>query len=189
MLILLLGLVLFLGVHSVNIVAPERRETIIAQKGEGAWLWPYTAISTVGLVLIIFGYGLARQDPALLYVPPIGLRHIALAVMIPVFPLLLASYLPGHIKNRVKHPMLLATILWATAHLLANGTLADLALFGGFLVWAIADLISLSRRPDKNQRTLPRTPVNDIVAVIGGLAIYAVLVFGLHQILFGVSPI
>ncbi|GGA60885.1 NnrU family protein [Pelagibacterium lentulum] len=189
MLILLLGLVLFLGMHSVNIVAPNQREAIIAQKGEGAWLWPYTAIAGVGFVLIIFGYGIARQDPVMLYAPPTGMRHLALAVMIPVFPLLLASYLPGHIKARVKHPMLIATILWAIAHLLANGTLADVALFGGFLVWAIADLISLVRRPEKNQRTLPRTPVNDIVAVIGGLAIYAAIVFWLHQILFGVSPI
>lgn len=189
MLLLILGLLCFLVPHSINIFAPAWRETVIATRGEGAWLWPYTGISAVGLVAIIFGYGMARQDPTLLYIPPTGLKHLALGLMLPVFPLLLASYLPGRIKAAVKHPMLLATILWALAHLSANGTLADVLLFGSLLVWAVSDWISLEKRPAKAQRTLPRAPFNDVLAIIGGVAIYAALIGGLHLFLFGVSPI
>lgn len=189
MLLLTAGLLCFLVPHSMNIVAPAWRESIIAARGQGAWLWPYTGVSAIGLVLIIFGYGMARQDPILLYVPHTGLRHLALGLMLPVFPLLLASYLPGRIKAVVKHPMLLATVLWALAHLSVNGTLADVLLFGSLLVWAISDWISVARRPAKAQYTLPRAPFNDVIAVFGGVALYAAFIFGLHLVLFGVSPI
>jgi uncharacterized membrane protein len=123
-----------------------------------------------------------------LYVPPTALRHIAAIVMLPVFPLLLATYLPGAIKRGVKHPMLTATKLWAVAHLLANGNLGDVLLFGGFLVWAVADRISLKRRQPGGPQTLPEGRFNDLIAVVAGFALYVLFVAWAHARLFGVAP-
>lgn len=191
---LIVGLVVFLGVHSVSIVSPQGRHTLAQRMGEGAFKGVYTLLSFVGLALIIWGYGLARQAPVLLYTPPTGLRHLALLLMLPVFVLLLAAYLPGRIQRAARHPMLLAVKCWALAHLLANGTLADVLLFGGFLVWAVADRISVKRREAAG--LLRRPPVlagsstaHDAVAIAGGLAIYLVFVFWAHGFLFGVRPI
>lgn len=186
---LLLGLVLFLGTHSLLILAPELRARVIAARGQGAWLLPYAAASIVGFLLIVWGYGLARQNPVPLYAPPLELRHLALAVMLPVFPLLIAAYVPGRIRATIGHPMLFATVLWGAAHLLANGTLADLLLFGGFAAWAMADWISASRRPPKPQQASKRPLANDAIAVIGGLLVYVLFMGVLHQVIIGVSPI
>src|ERR1700688_706034 len=144
--LLIVGLVLFLGVHSVAIVAPTLRARTIQALGEGAWKGLYALVSLVGFVLICYGFGLARQAPVILYSPPTWLRYVALILMVPVFPLLVAAYLPGRIKTAAKHPMLAAVKFWALAHLLANGTLADVVLFGGFLAWAVIDRISLKKR-------------------------------------------
>ena len=192
MTVLLLGLVVFLGVHSVSIAAPAWRSAQIARLGERPWKGLYSIVAGIGLALLIVGYGLARREPVVLYTPPAALRHLALVVMLPVFPLLFAAYLPGRISRVAKHPMLLATKLWATAHLLANGTLADVLLFGGFLAWAIADRVSVKRRAADAARTAPGAPpgpMNDAIAVIGGLAVYALTVFWLHRVAFGVSPL
>lgn len=189
MLVLLIGLAVFLGTHSLLIAAPQLRTNVITQHGRGAWLWPYTAASAVGLVLIVWGYGLARQDAPILYSPPLEMRHLALLVMLPVFPLLFAAYLPGRIKATLKHPMLIGTLLWGVAHLTANGTLADLFLFGGFAGWAAADWYSSAHRPTK-MASMPGSGLcNDAIAVIGGLAVYAIFIGGFHRILTGVSPI
>jgi uncharacterized membrane protein len=185
---LVLGLVLFLGVHSVSIVAPEWRDRTHARLGEGPWKAIYSVISIVGFVLIIWGYGQARQNPVLLYAPPFWTRHITMLLMLPVFPLLLAAYLPGRIKSALKHPMLVAVKLWALAHLLANGMLADVLLFGGFLAWAVADRISLKRRPPRPIRTAPASKANDFIAVIVGLILYVIFVLWLHAKLIGVPP-
>ena len=147
MLVLLLGLVLFLGVHSVRIVAPAWREAMIARRGDNAWKGLYSLVAGLGLVLIVWGYGLARLDPVVLYAPPLWARHIALVLMMPVVVMLAAAYIPGRIKSALKHPMLAAVKLWAVAHLIANGTLADVLLFGSLLAWAVVDRISLKRRP------------------------------------------
>lgn len=189
--LLLLGLVVFLGVHSVSIVAPGWRSAQIARRGTGAWKGVYSIAAGVGLALLIVGYGLARQDPVVLYTPPAMLRHLALLLMLPVFPLLFAAYLPGRLRTAAKHPMLLAVKFWALAHLLANGTLADVLLFGGFLAWAVADRISVKRRPPAEAHAVPGAPpgpMNDAIAIVGGLAVYVFLVFGAHRWLFGVSP-
>jgi uncharacterized membrane protein len=186
---LVLGLLIFLGIHSVSIAAPQWRDAQLALRGEAVWKGLYTAVSVAGFALIVVGYGLARQSPTVLYTPPTGLRHLALLVMLPVFPLLFAAYLPGRIQRAAQHPMLLATKLWATAHLLANGTLADVLLFGGFLVWAVADRISVKRRPHRPVPGAPPRPANDLIAVAGGLVVYALFVGGLHRWLFGVSPL
>jgi uncharacterized membrane protein len=188
--LLIAGLVLFLGVHSVAIIAPSLRARTIQRLGEGAWKGLYALISLVGFVLICYGFGLARQAPVILYAPPIWLRHVALLIMLPVFPLALAAYLPGRIKTAAKHPMLAAVKFWALAHLLANGSLADVLLFGGFLAWAVADRISLKRRSAPQvPPTAPPGPWNDAIAVVLGLAVYALLIGWAHARLFGVSPL
>ena len=188
--LLIAGLVLFLGIHSVAIVAPSFRARIIQRMGEGAWKGLYSLISLAGFVLICYGFGLARQAPVILYSPPTWLRHLAFLLMLPVFPLLIAAYLPGRIKTAAKHPMLAAVKFWAFAHLLANGSLADVLLFGGFLAWAVADRISVKRRAmPQVLRTAPPGPWNDAIAVALGLAVYALLIGWAHVRLFGVSPL
>ena len=184
--IFLLGLILFLGVHSVSIVAPRWRDAQVARMGEKAWKGLYTIVSIIGLVLLIYGYGLARQSPVVLYTPPRALQHLALLLLVPVFPLLIAPYFPGRISAAARHPMLLAVKIWATAHLLANGTLADVLLFGGFLVWAVADRISVNRRPPRPIPGAPPRPANDAVVVVVGLALYALFLWRAHQWLIGV---
>lgn len=189
---LVLGLVLFLGVHSVSVVSPAGRNRLVQQFGEGPYKGLYSLASFAGLALIVWGYGLAREAPVLLYTLPTGFRHLAALLMLPVFVLLLAAYLPGRIKTASKHPMLVAVKLWALAHLLANGTAADLLLFGGFLAWAVADRISLKRRAAAGLThavpALPASRWNDAVALVGGLALYLVFVFWAHAWLFGVKP-
>jgi uncharacterized membrane protein len=192
MLVLVAGLIVFLGIHSVSIFAPVWRLATMARMGERPWKGLYSLASGVGLALLIVGYGMARREPVVLYTPPAGLRHLALLVMVPVFPLFLAAYFPGRIRAMTKHPMLLAVKLWATAHLLANGNLADVLLFGGFLVWAIADRISVKRRSAAEAhelRTAPPRPVNDVIVIAVGLLIYVVIVFWAHRWLIGVSPL
>ena len=190
--ILIAGLVLFLGIHSVSIVAPRWRLQQVALRGEGTWKGIYSVVSLVGFVLLVYGYGLARRSGIVLYVPPTALRHVALLLMLPVFPLLIAAYAPGRISRATKHPMLLAVKIWATAHLLANGSLADVLLFGAFLVWAVADRISLKRRPaalTHETPGAPASPVNDVIAIVGGLVVYVAFLLWLHRWLIGVSPL
>ena len=192
MIVFIAGLVLFLGIHSVSIVAPGWRSAQVARRGEGPWKGIYSIVSAVGLALLIVGYGMARKEPVVLYTPPGALRHLALLVMLPVFPLLFAAYLPGRIRSAARHPFLLATKLWATAHLLANGTLVDVLLFGAFLAWAVADRISVKRRSvaeTHDAPAAPARPVNDLIALVGGLASYVVIVFWAHRWLIGVSPL
>ncbi|MDQ7746712.1 NnrU family protein [Hydrogenophaga pseudoflava] len=194
--VLILGLLLFLGVHSVAIVAPAARDRLVAQMGEGAWKGLYSLAAAVGLGLIVWGYGLARENPVLLYSLPGGMRHLAALLLLPVFVLLLAAYLPGRIQRATKHPMLLAVKLWALGHLLAQsvtgGSLADVLLFGGFLLWAAADRVSLKRRAQagllRPVPALPTSGANDLIAVVGGLALYGLTVMWAHAFLFGVRP-
>ncbi|HEY2188808.1 MAG TPA: NnrU family protein [Caldimonas sp.] len=192
MLVLVAGLVLFLGIHSVSIVAPAWRRSMVARLGAGPWKGVYSLASAIGLTLLIVGYGIARQSPVVLYTPPAALRHLALVVMLPVFPLFIAAYVPGRIKTAAKHPMLLSVKFWATAHLLANGTLADVLLFGAFLVWAIADRIAVKRRPAAEAHGVPAAPrgaANDAIVVVVGLIVYAVVLLWGHRWLIGVSPL
>jgi len=186
---LILGLLLFLGAHSISIVNDPWRNRMQARLGEIGWKGLYGVISIIGFVLIVQGYGAARLDPVVIYTPPTALRHVAMLLLVPVFPLLLSTYLPGRIQSAVKHPMLVATKLWAFAHLLANGNLADVLLFGGFLAWAVADRISLKRRAPRALHTAPAGKANDVIAVVGGLALYVGFVMWLHVWLIGVSPI
>jgi uncharacterized membrane protein len=186
---LIAGLVIFLGVHSIAIFAPAVRQGARARFGEGAWKGSYAIVALIGFVLMIYGFGSARQSSPVLYTPPLWLRHVTFLFMVPVFPLLLAAYLPGRIKTATKHPMLAAVKFWAFAHLLANGLLADVLLFGGFLVWAVLDRISLKRRPPQTLRTAPPGRFNDVLAVVLGLVLYAFFIGWAHLRLFGVSPL
>lgn len=180
MTLLIVGLLLFFAAHSVSIVNASWRDHIAARIGTLTWQGLYSLVAITGLLLIIWGYGLARQDPVVLYLPPAWLRHGAMLLLILVFPLLLATYLPGRIQTATKHPMLAATKLWALAHLLANGNLADVLLFGSFLAWAVADRISLKRRTAPYVPALPSSRINDVLVIVIGLALYATFVFGGH---------
>lgn len=184
---LICGLVLFFGVHSLALFGSSSRDDIVAKIGLGAWRAVYSVFALAGLVLIVYGFALARREAIVLYVAPLWLHYVTVIGMIFVFPLLFAAYLPGRIQSTMKHPMLVAVKLWATLHLLANGSLADVLLFGSFLAWAVADRISLKRREQRPIARAPRSALNDFVAIVAGLGLYAVFVLGLHQWLFGVS--
>ena len=187
MTLLVLGLVLFLGVHSVSIVAEGFRNRMSAAN-PALWKIGYAVVSIVGIVLIVNGYSASRADPVSLWVPPAWTSHITALLMVPVFTLFIAPYLPGRISRAAKHPQLVAVKLWAVAHLIANGTLADLLLFGSFLAWAVVDRISLKRRVPRPIPGAPESGMNDIIAVIVGLALYVLFVVWAHRALFGVAP-
>ena len=140
------GLLLFLGVHSIALFNRDWRDAMVTRLGAGPWKILYSAASLIGFLLLVQGYAMTRTAPIVLYSPPPALQAVALTLMVPVFPLLFAVYLPGRIKARVRHPMLLATKIWATAHLLVNGNLADVILFASLLAWAVALRIALKRR-------------------------------------------
>src|SRR5450631_3412866 len=189
MALLVMGLVIFLGIHSVAIFAPQLRARVCVRLGESLWKGIYAMVSLIGFVLIVYGFGLARQPPLVIYTPPHWMRYVTILFMLPVFPLLLAAYLPGRIKTAAKHPMLAAVKFWAFGHLLVNGTLADVLLFGGFLAWAVADRISLKRRAPQAIKTAPATPLNDLIAIVWGVALYVVFIGWAHVRLFGVAPL
>ncbi len=190
---LIAGLVIFLGIHSVSIVSRGARDGWVRRLGEGPWKGIYSVVAIVGLVLIVVGYAAARAQPVVLYQPPTWARHVALLLMLPSIILLVAAYLNGHLKRVTKHPMLLATKVWAVAHLLANGTLADVILFGSFLLWAVADRIAVKRRVVEQHGSAPTRAApkasNDVIAIAIGLVVYAWLVLQGHAWLIGVSPI
>jgi uncharacterized membrane protein len=185
--ILIIGLIIFLSLHSVRIFADGWRTEKRAQWGEGAWKGFYSVASIVGFGLIVWGYGLARQQPVVLWVPPVATRHIAALLMLFAIIMLVAAYVPGNaIKSKLRHPMTLSVKLWALAHLLANGNLADVLLFGSFLAWAVLCFIT-ARKRDRMQgaayvtgKTWPTVATFVLGLVAYGTAIY------LHKVLIGV---
>lgn len=191
MLEFVVGIVLFFGIHSIAIIAPEWRNDMVRRMGALPWKSLYGLLSIVGIVLLVKGYGDLRWASSVLYTPPGWMRHVGMLLLVPVFPLLLATYLPGRIHAGVKHPMLLAVKIWALAHLLMNGRAVDLALFGAFLVWAVADRIAVKRRSSRpaSTPTLPVAAYNDAVAIVAGLAIYVAFVLWLHTWLIGVPVV
>jgi uncharacterized membrane protein len=186
---LILGLIVFFSVHSVAIVNATWRDRMAARMGEWTWKAVYGLIAIVGLLLIIRGYSEARLDPVVLYISPQWLHYVAMLLLVPVFPLLFAAYLPGRIHSAAKHPMLAATKLWALAHLLVNGAVPDVLLFGAFLVWAVTDRISLKYRATPPVPSVPYSRFNDIAAAVLGLGLYAAFIYGLHAWLIGVPVI
>lgn len=190
MIYLLFGLTLFLGAHSLRIFADDWRARTIGRIGDGPWKGIYSLLSIAGFALLVWGYGQARLDGTTLYVPPAFLRHISGLLMLLSLILLAAAYVPAnHIKAAVGHPMLVGVKVWAFAHLLSNGRVADLLLFGAFLVWAILDF-RVSRRRDRAAGTVypAGRASRTLLAVAAGSAAWAAFMFGLHLWLIGVSP-
>jgi uncharacterized membrane protein len=190
MTLLLLGLALFLGVHSTRIVAESWRTATIARVGAMPWKGIYSLLSIAGFVLIVIGYAAARQSPVVLFAPPVWTRHLAALLTIPAFILLAAAYVPGNaIKRAVGHPMMAGVKVWALAHLIANGTLADVLLFGTFLAWAVLGFIAARRRDRAAGTTYPAGPASrTAIAVVIGLVAWAAFAFALHRPLIGVAP-
>jgi uncharacterized membrane protein len=188
MIYLVLGLILFLGVHSISIVAPAWRDRTAARLGN-AWRGLYSLITIAGLVVTVWGYGIARQHPVTLYAAPAWTQYVTALLMLPVFPLFLAAYLPGRIKGALQHPMLASVMLWALAHLIATGMLANVVLFGGFLAWAVADRISFRWRTQRPNPVAPSMKLNDGIVIVAGLVIYFVFEHWLHARWIGVQPL
>lgn len=187
---LVAGLVLFLGTHSVRIVADRWRSDMIARIGALRWRGVYSLVALAGLVLIVWGYGQARLEPVVIWTPPPWTRHLASLLVLPAFVLIVAGNLRGtKMKAALGHPMVLGTKLWAFAHLLSNGTLADVVLFGAFLAWAIVDYAS-ARRRDRLAGTvyLPGSIGRDVLAIVIGAIAWAVFGYWLHGPLIGVRP-
>ncbi|MFT3858273.1 MAG: NnrU family protein [Aquabacterium sp.] len=187
---LVLGLVLFLGAHSVRIVAEGWRTHTIDRMGLLPWKGVYSLISVAGFVLLVWGYGQARLEPVVLWQPPVATRHVAGLLNLVAFIFMAAAYVPGNgIKARLRHPMILGVKVWALAHLLANGNLADVILFGSFLVWAILDFRS-ARQRDRAAGVsgASGSVAGTLVAVVVGTVVWAVFAFKAHAWLIGVSP-
>lgn len=190
MAMLILGLVLFLGVHSVRVFADGWRTRQIARLGEKGWKGLYSILSIAGFALLVWGFGLARQHPVLVWVPPMALRHLNALFTLVAFVLLAAAYVPGNaIKARLGHPMLAAVKLWAFGHLLAAGMLHDIVLFGAFLAWAVVDFIVSRRRDRAAGVRYPKGPASrTVLTVVVGVAAWAAFAFWLHRLIVGVSP-
>jgi len=190
MTLLIIGLIIFLGSHSIRIFAESWRNKQIDQLGEVKWKGFYTIISLIGIVLVVIGYGQARQNPVILWNPPIYLTHTAILLNLIAF-IFLASSSPTNnaIRLKLKHPMVLGVKVWALAHLLANGTLASLVLFGSFLIWAVLDFRSARKRPVPIVEKVAVSAKATLIAILSGVAVWAIFLFGLHKYLFGVSPL
>ncbi|MGO4622693.1 NnrU family protein [Ensifer sp. 2YAB10] len=192
MAILVLGIIIFLGLHLIRVVAPGFRAGVIESRGKGTWMGIYAILSLIGLCLIIYGFGQARSETGMLYNPPVFLRHIALLLMLFAFVIAAAGFLPaGRIAVAVKHPQVLSIKIWALAHLLANGETSSVLLFGSFLAWAVILRISLKRRERAGERVLPvfKSSTNDVLAIVIGLVAYVLFVWKLHEWLIGVQPV
>jgi uncharacterized membrane protein len=187
---LIIGLVIFLGVHSVRIFADDWRRQQITRMGENKWKIGYSLMSAVGLALIVWGYGVARETPVVLWNPPTGMRHLAALLTLVAFILLAATYVPrNQIKARFHHPMVLGVKAWALAHLLANGTVADVLLFGAFLAWAVMSFIAARRRDRAAATTYPAGAMSGtLIAVVVGVFAWVAFAFWLHGPLIGVRP-
>lgn len=194
---LILGLVLFLACHSVRVFAEDWRVATRLRLGENMYKGLYSLASIVGFVLIVYGFGVVRVDSPMLWLPPVAMRHVASLLMLFSMILLVAAYVPHNaIKDRLHHPMVLSVKVWALAHLLANGRLADLMLFGAFLVWSVLVFRASRQRdrlldevvPESAETVEVASPTTTKVMVIGAL-VWAVFLLGGHAWLFGVSPV
>ena len=188
---LILGLFVFLGAHSVRLVAADWRAQTRARIGVLPWKGLYSVVSVIGFGLLVWGFGLARQQPVALWTPPPGMRHLASLLSLISFVLLTAAFVPGNsIKARVHHPMVLGVKVWALAHLLSNGNLAHVVLFGSFLGWAIWDYQAARRRDQAAGTRYPGgTPGATGVAVAVGVGVWIVVTLWLHGQLIGVRPL
>ena len=188
---LVLGLAIFLGAHSLRILAPAWRDARLARLGESRWKAAFSIVSAVGLALLVWGYGQARGEGVALWAAPTAVRHAAAGLMLPSFVLLVAAYVPGNrIKAAIGHPMVAGTALWALAHLLANGRPAALVLFGSFLAWTLADFVSARGRDRAaGRRYRSAGPGRDAIVLVAGTGAWAAFAFWGHAWLIGVAPL
>ncbi|MBB3394558.1 NnrU family protein [Rhizobium sp. BK060] len=192
MALLIVGIVIFLGLHLIRVIAPGLRQSMIDRLGESGWKGVYSVVSILSLILLIYGFGQARQVTGMLYDPPVWMAHIALTLTLLAMICLAASLLPaGHIAVKTKHPMVLSVKIWALSHLLANGETSSVLLFGAFLAWGVILRIALKRRERAGELT--RRPFvsgkYDLYAAIIGVVAWALITFKLHELLIGVAPI
>ncbi len=194
MIILVAGLFIFLGLHSSRIFAENQRQQFITRKGENAWKGLYSIGSLLGFALICWGYSVARQTPIVIWNPPLAMRHIAALLTLISFILISSVYVKNSFfKVKLLHPMTLGVKVWAISHLLANGTLADLVLFGSFLVWAVL-CFSAARKRDRMQHsastqlTVSATASGTLISIAIGVIAWAAMAFWLHAALIGVKP-
>ena len=190
MTLLILGLVIFLGAHSTRIFAESWRGAQIARLGANGWKGLYSVASLIGFVLLVWGYGIARQEPVPLWTPSMGLRHLASLLTLVSFVFLAAAYVPRNaIKARLHHPMTLGVKVWALSHLLANHTLADVLLFGGFLLWSVLCFRAARARDRAAGTVYPAgTAAGTAITVAAGLGAWLVFAMWLHGPLIGVRP-
>lgn len=190
LLVMILGLVLFVGVHTFT-TRREARARLIASWGEGGYKIGYALASLAGLALIVWGFAHYRATGWIgVWTPPKALKHVTVALMLPAVILVVASYIRGHIYAALKHPMLSGVKLWAAAHLLANGDLGSIILFGAFLGWAVFDRISLKHRTDAGAPPIPVGGYgNDLIAVAVGFVAYLALAFAFHPVVIGVPVV
>ena len=189
MTILILGIIVLIGIHFVP-AFPDLRDSLMARLGRNGYRARFSVVSLLGLALVVWGF--AKAPVVQIWAPPVWTRHLALLLMLPVFPLLLAAYLPGKIKAKVRHPMLAAIKFWALAHLIANGDLASIILFGSFLAYAVVDRILVKRRGGAElvlAVSEAEARRNDLISLGAGLALYVAFLFWLHPLLIGVSPL
>ncbi|MCW5636367.1 MAG: protein NrnU [Rubrivivax sp.] len=187
---LVLGLVLFLGVHSVRIFAEGWRSAMVARLGAGGWKGVYSLASLAGLALIVVGFGVARAQPVLLWVPPVWMRHVAALLNLVALVLLVAAYVPNNlVKAKLRHPMVLGVKVWALAHLASNQMLAEMVLFGAFLAWAVLDFRAARARDRAAGAPAPGGAAGPTaVVLVVGVAAWALIAFWAHGALFGVKP-
>ncbi len=190
LLVMILGLILFFGVHTLT-TQRDMRARFIASMGEGGYKIFYSLASVAGLALIAWGFAEYRATGWIdVWNPPKAFKHITVALMLPAVILVVASYIRGRIYTTLKHPMLAGIKLWAAAHLLANGDLGSIILFGSFLAWAVFDRISLKRRPDAGGPPIPvGGPGNDLIAIAVGIVAYLALAFAFHPVVIGVPVV
>lgn len=190
MAILIVGLAIFLGVHSVRIFADDWRTRQISKVGGNAWKGLYSLVSIAGFVLIVWGFGQARQQPVPLYAPAVWLRHLNALLTLAAFILFAAAYVPrNRLKAAIGHPMLAGVKVWAFGHLLATGMLHDLVLFGTFLIWAVADFVVSRRRDRRLGVTYPvATTTGDLLTLAAGIGAWTVFAFWIHARWIGAAP-
>ena len=193
MTILVLGLIVFIGAHAFT-MAREPRARAIARLGEGPYKGFYSLVSLIGLVLIVWGFGQYRAGGYVqVWNPPVWTRHIAIPLVWVAFVAFAAAYLPGRIRRTLKHPMLAGLKIWALAHLLANGDLGSMLLFGALLAWAVAARVSTKRRDEVldhgGPAAAPASWRNDVLAILIGTVLYLVFLIWLHPLLIGVPAL
>lgn len=191
MAVLILGLIVFIGVHSIRVVAAPWRDAQIARFGVAGWRVAFAVLSLVGTVLTIYGYVLSRRAPLFVWSPPFWMPHVTALLTVMAFVLIVANYVRGnHIRRALGHPLPCGIALWAFGHLLANGTLNDIVLFGALFAWSVTLLVAGMRRDRKMGTVYPPGVVSrDGLVVVIGVVAWAIFVFYLHGPLIGVRPL